>query len=112
MGSESAREGVGMSVGGGVVGVPLGVHVARRSLGELLEVVERGGALRIAKRQQTAVLVPVSRLSEEVLAAAPVWTFTSARKDLGQLVVAAAGGVPQVIARGRHPVAAVGYPCS
>ena len=86
---------------------PLQVEEARAALSQLLLDTERGALREIAKGKSVAALVPVTTLSKEVLIGAPDHNVTKARRNLGDLVTAAAAGRPQLIKRRNDIVGAL-----
>lgn len=86
---------------------PLRVEEARRRLYELVEAASQGQSARIAKGARQAVLVPLEYLDPErqaALSQLPASPITTARTQLGSLVIAAAQGRPQVLMRRRRPL--------
>ncbi|MCQ4079743.1 type II toxin-antitoxin system prevent-host-death family antitoxin [Streptomyces sp. RB6PN25] len=81
------------------------IEDARKALYQLVGAAETGTVTLIARGSRTAVLAPLVRLGEQHVAALPSLPVTEARKKLGELVDAAAGGEPQVLRRRRTPVA-------
>jgi len=93
-------------------GTPVGVEEARNRWGELVAAAEAGTVTLIARERSGpgwAALVPLSEVAGS-LDRCPVWPLSAARPKLGDLVSAAADflrPVPQVLARHRHPAAAL-----
>ncbi|UGY94942.1 type II toxin-antitoxin system prevent-host-death family antitoxin [Streptomyces gobiensis] len=87
---------------------PLRVEEARRRLYELVEAASQGQTARIAKGGRQAVLVPLKCLDtkrQAALSQFPASPVTAARTRLGDLIVAAAEGRPQVLMRRQRPLA-------
>ncbi|WP_369242115.1 DnaB-like helicase C-terminal domain-containing protein [Streptomyces sp. R21] len=79
---------------------------ARNDLFSLVKRAELGRCTLIHKHRESALLAPLDRLpAARKTDAFPSHTLSAAQKDFGELITLAAQGQPQVLRRGRTPVA-------
>ncbi|BAG16927.1 MULTISPECIES: type II toxin-antitoxin system prevent-host-death family antitoxin [Streptomyces] len=85
----------------------LTVEQARASLHARVKAAEEGQATYVRRRHDEAVLAPLEHLpaARDAASGLAAHTLTSAQRDLGDLVKAAAAGNPQVLLRRSVPVA-------